>query len=141
MERRFGNTPAPPPVFFPLQVAPQPRREASVCIWTMRSSAGGEISCLLCKCTTGVAPESSGTSLRIAPPGPGRLRSGCLPPELEPVDLLRTPTGGATSPHSTETAGRRGYSATDSPQLARTGLVRTDPVDADGCALSASPGG
>ena len=88
-----------------------------------------------------IAPESSGASLCIAPPGPGSLRSGCLPPELEPVVLLHTPTSGAAFPHSTETTGRRGYSAADSPQLARTSLVCTYPVDADGCTLSASPGG
>ena len=88
-----------------------------------------------------IAPESSGASLCIAPLGPGSLRSGCLPPELEPVVLLHTPTSGAASPHSTETTGRRGYSAADSPQLARTSLVCTYPVDADRCTLSASPGG
>ena len=88
-----------------------------------------------------IAPESSDASLCITPPGPGSLRSGCLPPELEPVVLLHTPTSGAASPHSTETTGRRGYSAADSPQLARTSLVCTYPVDADGCTLSASPGG
>ena len=87
-----------------------------------------------------ISPKPPGAPLRVPPPRSGGISSGRFSSGLESMEEFHPSTSGTSASHSSESDGRQGFSLAGSPRLAGAAVVRSDPADANGGALSPSQG-